>query len=162
MTSGARMLGRQVVEEGSGLPLGVVADVLFDDDCQKVMGLLIERRRLRRRRHAVIAFDALCSCSDGTIVAAAGTALAVRASWTRALPSTAAIQGKALITSVGDVLGTIADVAFDEHDGRVIAFDIQQRTDAASYHRTLVRPSGTMVVGDVIVLQPGPSSPSRH
>jgi uncharacterized protein YrrD len=157
-----RLLGRAVVEEGSGLPLGVVADVLFDDDCEQVVGLLIERRRLRRRRHAVIAFDALCSCSDETLVAAAGTALTVRESWTRALPSTAAIQGKALITAAGNVLGTIADIAFDEHDGRVVAFDVRGRTDEIVYRRTLTRPPGTMVVGDVIVLQHGPLSSRCH
>jgi uncharacterized protein YrrD len=156
-----QMLGRQVVEEGSGAPLGVVSDVLFDDDCQQVVGVLIERRRLRCR-HAVIAFDALCSCVDETIVAAAGAALAVRQSWTRALPSTAAMQGKALMTSLGDVLGIIADVAFDEHDGRVIAFDIQQRSEDVCRHRRLARPLGAMVVGDVILLHHRPASPFSH
>jgi uncharacterized protein YrrD len=160
MTSGMRMLGREVVEEGSGEALGVVADVLFDDDCQQVLGLLVQRRR-SRRRHVVIAFEALSRCTDDTIVAAAGTALAVRESWTRALPSTAAMQGKALITAVGDVLGTITDVAFDEQDGRVVAFDVHHRTDDVSRRRTLARPCGTMVIGDVIVLQhiPLPSCP---
>lgn len=162
MTSGMRMLGRHVVEEGSGTRLGVVSDVIFDDDCQQVLGVLVERHRVRRRRHAVIAFDALRSCSDDTIVATAGTALAVRESWTRALPSTVAFQGKALITSAGDVLGAIADVAFDEHDGRVMAFDIQQRTDTVSRRLRLARPVGTIVMGDVIVLQHGPSSPCWH
>jgi uncharacterized protein YrrD len=157
-----RLLGRHVVEEGSGVPLGVVADVLFDDDCEQVVGLLIERRRLRRRRHAVIAFDALCSCSDEALVAASGTALTVRQSWVRALPSTAAIQGKALITAAGDVLGTIADIAFDEHDGRVVAFDVRWRTDAIAHQCTLTRPPGTMVIGDVVVLQHGPSSSRCH
>jgi len=161
VTSGMRLLGRPVIEEGSGSLLGVIADVLLDDDCQQVVGVLVEQRRLRRR-HAVIAFEALCRCSDEAVVAAAGTALSVRESWTHTLPSTTALQGKALITSAGGVLGIIADVAFDEYDGRVTAFDVQQRTESQSRRRTLARPDGTMVVGDVVVLQHGPASPTWH
>ena len=151
MTTGMEMLGRPVIEEGTGRTLGLITDVLLDDGCRRVVGLVAERRRPLRRR-ILIAFDAVRVFGPEVVIAAGPRRSSLD---DRSTPGRdgAAVEGKPVVTDDGHVLGAVSDVLFDERDGQVTGFEVRQLTPRCLSRRRAVLPAHVpLVVADVIIV----------
>lgn len=149
MTTGIEMLGRDVVDERTGRTVGRVADMLFDDECRRVVGVVAERRLSRRR--TVIGAAAVRAYGPRVMVESIETT-PVSSDEPVATASTS-VEGKPVVTSSGRVLGTVVDVVFNEADGRVTGFDVRDWAPGRSCRRRRLLPVNVpLAVGDVIIV----------
>jgi uncharacterized protein YrrD len=148
MKAGIQLLGQEVVD-GTGRSLGSVADILFDDDGRRVIGLVIEQRRLLARER-VVPFERIHEFRRDTIVARP-CRLASRQGTDS--PSAGALEGKPVVTASGRLLGTVRDVYFDEDSGRVIAYEVSSWAPRRiCRRRSLLYLHSRPIVGDIIIL----------
>jgi uncharacterized protein YrrD len=123
MSAAMDLVGYDVIDEGSQRLIGTVTDVLFDDDCRRVLALVALDHV--RRGWSAIAFDDIQAFREGAIVArvalrgSAATTAAAQAA------TSGSLQGKPVVTVKRRYLGTLNDVYFDQRSGRVIAFEVR-------------------------------------
>jgi uncharacterized protein YrrD len=145
------ILGRPVVEARSRRALGVVTDVLLDDDCRNVVGVVVERRRIRRAR-LVVAFEAVRAfCAD--VIIASHPARSSADDPAPMTPGSGSVEGKPVVTDGGRVVGAVTDVVFDERDGRVRSFEVREWAPRRICRRRMLLPAHVPIaVGDVIIV----------
>ena len=154
MRAGMDLLGNEVVEEDTRKSIGSVTDVLFDDGCRHVVALVTERRRLLPRRR-VIAFDQIRAfCPE--VVVAQPIPFSPHPVAVPTEPSSGSLEGRPVVSAAGDYLGAVSDVFFDEHTGRVTAFELTFRGPRHMCRRRTLLPADLrVIIGDGIVLGPG-------
>jgi uncharacterized protein YrrD len=156
MQAGKDILGRAVIGAGSGRLLGAVIDVLFDDSGGHVSGLVFQGvTRRSTGRTSIIPFGCVQQFGKDAIAVTERPVQAVD----RALgtPSGGALEGKPVISARGRLLGTVRDVIFDEHSGRVVAYQLASWSPRhMCRRRSVVSLLRSAVVGDVIILGEAP------
>jgi uncharacterized protein YrrD len=154
MRAGIQLLGQAVVDAATGHSLGSVADLLFDDEGRRVTGLVVERRRLLSRPR-VVPFERIHAFDRDAIVATSCHVAGQRAS---DLPSAGALEGRPIVTAGGRLLGTLRDVYFDEHTGRVMAYEVSSLAPRRICRRRRVLYLHSQpIVGDIIILARRPA-----
>lgn len=142
MRAGLQVLGLPIVDE-SGQHVGTVADMLFDDECRRVIGLVMHRRQSRSRR-SFVEFDVVRAIRDDVVIAAVDLRRASRVAVNRP------VQGKTVISNSGRYVGTIRDVYFDENTGDVCGYEVSPSAGTAA---TALLPSRVPIMGDVLVVE---------
>jgi uncharacterized protein YrrD len=125
MMTGGELLGLPAIADESGHRVGVVADVLFDDRCNRVLGVVVAGR-LPFVTRRVIGFSDIQSMREDAIVVSDGSVLrAPRAEELEAITRRrGSMQGKPVVSKTGRFIGQVADVLFDEDSGEVVGFTI--------------------------------------
>lgn len=162
MRAGFEVVGLPVYDQ-RGRQTGTVRDMLFDDAGQQVIGMLVERGRVRSRTEVIPFRQVQVIRSDAVI---AGTAAA--AALDTGMRADGSLQGKIVVSQVGQFLGTIHDVYFDEQTGAVHAYEVAAPSGAGAGPRRMLIPTHNgPSIGDVMVVPhpaftPADAHPRRH
>jgi len=154
MKTGGELLRLPAVADESGRRIGTVVDVLFDDGCTRVLGLVIGGRGLFASRR-VIGFSDIQSFSDHTIVVRhESVPRAPRADEVTAMAKPRrSMQGKPVVSRKGRYLGQVADVLFDEDSGQVIGFAVGEPARSGRWRPRVVLPTDlNPIVGRDVVI----------
>ena len=123
MKAGADVLGI-AIRADNGRRIGTVHDVLFDDACSRVVGLVV-RSGLVFRTRQVVGFTEVQDISPRAVVVAGAKPRRPSPDEVAAMSTDRrSIQGRAVVTRGGEHLGTVRDVLFDEESGRVLGFEV--------------------------------------
>ena len=142
-------MGQRVIAAASGRGIGAVIDVVFDEACGRVTGFRVKTPR-RFRAARIIAFEQVRAFRADTIVVDASAPVRA-AGVTRGRRAThGGIRGKAVIDADGRVFGVVSDVVFDEGSGRILAYELLGRDQAAP--AAVLELRGPVVIGDVVVV----------
>jgi uncharacterized protein YrrD len=152
MKTGADVLGI-AIKADDGRRIGTVQDLLFDDRCSRVLGLVMRSGYVFRTRQvvgfsevqeirptAVVVADAHPRRPDPDEIAALGT-------------DRHSMQGKPVVTREGEYIGAVRDVLFDEESGRVLGFEVAYpKANGLPRRRTGIRADLASVVSDAVVV----------
>jgi uncharacterized protein YrrD len=154
MRTGGELLGLPAVADRSGRRLGVIVDVLFDDRCTRVIGVVIRRGRLFGR-HEVIGFSAITTvdCS-AVLVGDRSVARAPTPEEVHAMSvNRRAMQGKPVVSRRGTYMGQVADVLFNEGTGDVVGFTLGEPARAGRRRPRAILPADlNPVIGRDVVI----------
>ena len=123
MKAGADVLG-VAINADDGQRIGKVHDLLFDDRCSRVTGLVV-RSGLVFRTSRVIGFSQVQAIGPDAVTVAIANARPPNADEVAALGSgRRSMQGRPVVTRGGEYLGAVRDVLFDEDSGLVLGFEV--------------------------------------
>lgn len=128
MRKGKSIIGLQATSETDGTELGAVKDLIFDQNTDEVIGLLISDKELFGMIDAqVIPWNQVRAIgSRAVMVANAGSK--VRAGdeprINAILDRNTALSGTRIRSMDGDDLGTFADLYLDEQTGRILGYEV--------------------------------------
>ena len=155
MKTGADVLGI-AIKADDGRRIGTVQDLLFDDRCSRVLGLVMRSGFVFRTRQ-VVGFSEVQEISPSAVVVAGATLRRPVPDEIAALGTDRqSMQGKPVVTRGGEYLGAVRDVLFDEESGRVLGFEVAYpRADGQTRRRAgvrtdLARVSDALVVSDAL------------
>jgi len=157
MRKAKSLLGLSVITHNDGKNLGTVRDLIFSDNSQKLLALLLSDRELFGMIDAVcvpwnqvreIGADALMVESEDSQQKVHADALIAESYDARHT-----IDGKTLTTDQGEKVGSVSDLYLDD-SGYVTAFEISGGlfADALGGKRYLAMPSTLTVGPDVIIV----------
>ena len=154
MRSGGELLGLPAVADGSGRRIGTVADVLFDDACTRVLGVVVRRGRVFTDRR-VIGFSDITTIDRGALMVRDESAS--RAPTADEIGAMAknrrSMQGKPVVSRTGSYVGQVADVLFDESSGDVVGFAVGEPARTGRWRPRAVLPADlNPVVGRDVVI----------
>jgi len=154
MKSGGELLGLPAIGHDSGRRIGIVADVLFDDECTRVIALVVRCGRVLRHRY-VIGFSDIISLDDGAVAIRDESALRAPTGdeITAMTTNRRSVQGKPVVSPAGRYLGQVADILFDERSGNVVGFAVGEPVRAGGWRPRSVLPADlSPVVGRDVVI----------
>ena len=125
MQKGKEVIGRKIVTLDSGERVDSVRDLIFDEQGNHVLALLIDEGGWFHAAR-VIPFTSVKSIGeDAVMIASADDVVSARddATIAAAMESKSGLAGLNLLTSDGKELGRIADVFFDETSGQVVGYE---------------------------------------
>jgi uncharacterized protein YrrD len=152
MKAGADVLGMAIQAE-DGRRIGTVVDLLFDDRCSRVLGLVMRSGHVFRTRQ-VVGFSEVQEISPSAVVIADPNPRRPNADEVAALGTNRrSMQGKPVTTGEGHYLGAVRDVLFDEESGRVLGFEVAYpEATGQPRRRTGVRADLASVVSDAVIV----------
>ena len=152
MKTGADVLGVPI-QSDDGHSIGTVMDLLFDDRCSRVLGLVMRSGYVFRTRQ-VVGFSEVQAIRPNAVVVAGANPRRPNPDEVAALGADRrSMQGKPVVTREGQYLGAVKDILFDEESGRVLGFEVAY-PDASrrARRRTGVRADVAGVVSDAVIV----------
>ncbi len=157
MRKAKSLLGLSVITHADGKNLGTVRDLIFSDNSQKLLALLLSDRELFGMIDAMcvpwnqvreVGSDALMVESDQSLQKVHADAIVAESYDARH-----SIDGKQLTTDQGEKVGYVSDLYLDD-SGYVSAFEVSGGlfADALGGKRYLAMPSSVTVGQDVIIV----------
>jgi uncharacterized protein YrrD len=146
MKAGLDVVGLPLVD-GEGHRVGTVRDLVLDDGGRQVLGVMLERGWLRRRRQFV-ALDQVQSIRRDRVAAQRDDPEA-------APPPRAngSLTGTLAVSRAGRYLGVVGDVYFDERTGEVGAYEIvQPERPSGAARKRIVPTEACPAIADVLVV----------
>jgi uncharacterized protein YrrD len=125
MLKGKEVIGRKIVTLDGGEKLDSVRDLIFDQEGNRVLALLIDEGGWFHAAR-VIPFSSVKSVGeDAVMITSSADVVSARDDTTisEAMNSKTGLAGLSLMTTDGRDLGRIADVFFDEASGQVIGYE---------------------------------------
>ena len=125
MLKGKDIIGRKIVTLDGGEKLDSVRDLIFDEQGNRVLALLIDEGGWFHAAR-VIPFTSVKSVGeDAVMIGSADDVVSAQgdATLAAAMESKSGLAGLNLITTDGKDLGRIADVFFDEVSGQVVGYE---------------------------------------
>ena len=125
MLKGKDIIGRKIVTLDGGEKLDSVRDLIFDEQGNRVLALLIDEGGWFHAAR-VIPFTSVRSVGeDAVMIGSADDVVSAQgdATLAAAMESKSGLAGLNLITTDGKDLGRIADVFFDEVSGQVVGYE---------------------------------------
>jgi uncharacterized protein YrrD len=152
MKTGADVLGI-AIKSDDGRRIGTVQDLIFDDRCSRVLGLVMRSGFVFRTRQ-VVGFSEVQEISPSAVVVADANPRRPDPDEIAGLGTDRqSMQGKPVITREGEYLGAVRDVLFDEESGRVLGFEVAYpKANAQLRPRTDVRADLASAVSDAVVV----------
>jgi uncharacterized protein YrrD len=146
MKAGLEVVGLPLVT-GDGHQVGTVRDLVLDDGGRQVLGVMLERGWLRRRRQFVALHQVQAIRRDRVV------AQGDEAEGAPPPRANGSLTGKLAVSRTGRYLGVVGDVYFDERTGEVGAYEIvrpERPSGAAS--KTIVPAGACPAIADVLVV----------
>jgi uncharacterized protein YrrD len=153
MKAGADVLGMPI-KANDGRRIGTVTDLVFDDQCSRVLGLVMRCGYVFRTRQ-VVSFSEVQDISPSAVLVADANPRRPNPDEVASLGADRrSMQGKAVVTRQGGrYLGSVRDVLFDETNGRVLALEVAYpSTSAIGGRRTAIPAHLTYVIPDGVVV----------
>ena|GEM_PF-2337658 len=159
MRRGRDVIGISVVEPGAGRPLGTVDDILFAPD-GRVLALLVTPSKGLVRRRVPVPVEAFEVLEDGRAELSKERFIAFKDARIAGIAARGepdgrpvGLCGKALRTSEGKELGTIADVVLDGPRFALWGFEVSDGIVMDLLDgRPVVEAAGAKIDGDAVVL----------
>ena len=128
MRKGKSIIGLQATSETDGAELGAVKDLIFDQNTDEVIGLLISDKELFGLIDAqVIPWNQVRAIGSKAVMVA-GPDAKIRAGddprISAILDRNTALSGTRIRSMDGDDLGTFADLYLDEQTGRILGYEV--------------------------------------
>jgi uncharacterized protein YrrD len=145
MKAGLDVVGLPLVD-GNGQQVGRVRDLVLDDRGRQVLGVMLERGWLRRRRQFIALHDVQAIRRDRVVATPDPYA---------APPERAdgSLTGKVAVSRVGRYVGVVGDVYFDERTGEVTAYEIiPPERQSGQRRRKIVPVEACPAIADVMVV----------
>jgi len=118
------LIGRPVLELGSGKYLGEAREVIVDLISASVVGIVVERGRWVRSSW-ILPLESVLACGDGAITVESEDALIPRAEYRQRRGSSEhQLVGKRVLDEGGRDLGTLDDIFFDPATCAVTGYQI--------------------------------------
>ena len=123
MKTGADVLG-VAIKADDGHRIGTVQDLLFDDTCSRVLGLVVRSGFVFRVRQ-VVGFSEVQEIGPNAVIVAGANPRRPTPDEVAALGTDRrSMQGRPVVSRRGEYLGAVRDVLFDEESGRVLGFEV--------------------------------------
>jgi uncharacterized protein YrrD len=122
MRAAKDFVGHDVIEDGSERLIGNVTDVLFDDDCRRVLAFLA-RDRLHGGWYA-IAFEDVRAFRERAILVRLTLEGLAAASAAAQAASRGSLQGTPVVCVQRRYLGTLNDIYFDQRSGHIVRYEV--------------------------------------
>jgi len=157
---GKDLLGLMVVGHADGTQLGRVKDMIFDQETDQVVALVLSDKDLFGLIDAqIVPWHQVRSVgSDVILVESSESKLRLQDDeCMRDLANReTSLSGTQIITTEGQHLGTLADMCIDEASGRVVGYEVSGGfvTDTLRGKKFLPAPPGLLVGKDVAVAPP--------
>ncbi len=125
MLKGKEVIGRRVVTLDGGERLDSVRDLIFDEQGNHVLALLIDEGGWFHSARVIPFGNVRSVGEDAIMVGSAADVVSAKDDpvLTEAMNSKTGLAGLNLLTTDGKALGRIADVFFDEISGRVVGYE---------------------------------------
>ena len=166
MQKGKEVIGRKIVTLDSGERVDSVRDLIFDEQGNHVLALLIDEGGWFHAAR-VIPFTSVKSIGeDAVMIASADDVVSARddATIAAAMESKSGLAGLNLLTSDGKELGRIADVFFDETSGQVVGYEATGGlfSDLSSGRTFVPAPESVTIGAEAAIVPPSVAvAPSR-
>lgn len=160
MRKAKSLLGLKIVTQTEGRDLGTVRDLIFSDQSQRLIALLLTDRDLFGMIDATavpwneirqIGRDALMVTGENAVTKVHGDAILAEA-----FDARNSLDGKQITTDGGENLGHISDLYIDD-SGHVLAYEVSGGLFSNIYNgkRYLERPVGVTVGEDAVIVPHG-------
>ncbi|GGJ74980.1 PRC-barrel domain-containing protein [Deinococcus aquiradiocola] len=125
MLKGKEVIGRRIVTLDGGERLDSVRDLIFDEQGNHVLALLIDEGGWFHSARVIPFGNVRSVGEDAIMVGSAADVVSAKDDpvLTEAMNSKTGLAGLNLLTTDGKALGRIADVFFDEISGRVVGYE---------------------------------------
>ena len=126
MRKANELIGKTIVQQGSGDRIATVYDVVVDDEVRRVVALLIQTGGWLRDAR-VVPWTRITGIGD-VILVGGDAPVIVKASDTEIadqVKQNVRISGTAIVTDGGERIGTVGDLFIDD-DGRVLGYEVKQ------------------------------------
>lgn len=150
------LIGQRVISLADGQPLGTVKDVVISDDSDAVSALVLDEGGLLAARRVISLAEVSSYGRDAIVIERDGPAVEASEAADLDADPRRALGGMKVFSSTGDELGTIADVYFEETDGRIVGFELSagMMSDVASGRRFLAIEDLDQVGKDIVYVRP--------
>jgi uncharacterized protein YrrD len=148
------IVGKPIVSAATGQKLGAVADLLLDESCHSVVGLVVRDGWMAAER--VLPYDDVQTIGPDAVIARSAGELIDRRRWReRAVPAARASRftGRRVVTEGGRILGIVSELLIDERTGRVDGYRIAGRKGPLAPHSLLTQVEDLRVGPDAIVVR---------
>jgi uncharacterized protein YrrD len=157
MRKGSDILGKTVVAYDSGRWVSQVKDLIFDQDSNQLLGLLVRESGWFSDAE-VIPFQGIQAIGSDTIIVPAESAI-IRASQLpevkRILERNNILKGTHIMTTDGRDLGKMIDLYFDEQTGVIEGYEVSGGLFADAYSgRSYVPVPHTLRIGENVAFVP--------
>lgn len=126
MRKGKTLIGQSIVSFAEGRKLDSVKDLLMSQNNDSIVALLVDEGGLMSSSR-VVPLEAVKSFGRDAVViddAQAVTTASADPEVKAILNRNDQLLGKKVLTDTGDALGGIADIYFDDSDGRILGFEV--------------------------------------
>jgi uncharacterized protein YrrD len=126
MRKGKNVIGQPVLSFADGRRLDTVKDLVLSGNDDSVLALLVDEGGLLSSSR-VVPFEAIRSFGrDAVVIEDAQSIVSASNSKeiNRILNRDEKLLGKKVVTDTGDGLGSISDMYFDDHTGRILGFEV--------------------------------------
>jgi len=157
MRKGSQVIGKPVVTFDSGERVVSVKDVLFDQDTNQIVGLLVDEGGLFNKAKIVRWQDVEALGPDAVIIHSREMLMTAESvpDVNSILQRNNVTKGTKLMTTDGRDLGSIADLYFDEDSGRVNGYEVSGGIFAdAMSGRSFVPAPDTLQIGEDVAFVP--------
>jgi len=118
------VVGLSVIDSETGKELGLVSDLLFDEQAH-LKGILLEENSWLRRKRFVAKRDLTIEPEQVMVSSKQLQHLSKEhLDWTSINSSTKSLQGRPLITPSGSELGWVTNVYFQEEMGTIVGYEL--------------------------------------
>lgn len=157
MYKGRELIGKPVVSYDAGEKFDIVEDLIFDQDSNQLLGLLVQEpgwfkgaRILLLKDVKAIGLNAIIATSKEAI-ARAGKLPAI----SRILEHNTILKGTHIMTVSGRDLGVVVDLYFDEQTGHIEGYEVSGGLFADAYSgRSFVPALQTLKIGRDVAFVP--------
>jgi uncharacterized protein YrrD len=134
MIQGKSLLGRSLVGQNDGKVLGTVKDLIFAHDSDEIVALVLADKDLFGLIDAIVVPWRLVRSISGDVIMVENAAAMMKLHEdprTRELTQNPAnresvLSGTKVLSSSGEVLGTLADMCIDEKTGKVLGYAVSK------------------------------------
>ena len=150
MRKGTDIIGKNVIAMDTGEKLDTISDLIFDQNTNQLLGFVVdeggwfsEAKVLPLQNVQTIGPDAILIANRGGVVESTRVP-AIQ----QILQRNNILKGTKVMTTDGRDLGTLADLYFDEHTGRIEGYDVSGGVFADAYSgRSFVPATHTFNIG---------------
>jgi uncharacterized protein YrrD len=157
MLKGRDILGKPVVSYQTGERIDTVKDLVFDQNNNQLLGLLLEEAGWLRSAKAVLLKNVQAIGPDAVIVPSKDSIVNVNdiAILDNILKHNNILKGTHIMTTDGRDLGTMIDLYFDEQTGSVEGYEVSGGLFADAYSgRSFVPAIQTLKIGEDVAFVP--------
>jgi uncharacterized protein YrrD len=157
MLKGRDILDKPIVSYDTGERFDKVKDLIFDQDNNQLLGLLIEESKLFRSAKVILLKDVKAIGPDAVIVPSKDSVVSSSEITVieQILKRNNILKGTRIMTTDGRNLGSMIDLYFDEHNGSVEGYEVSGGLFADAYSgRSFVPAIQTLKIGEDVAFVP--------
>ncbi len=164
MITGKTLLGRSIVGQNDGKIIGHVRDLIFDNENNEILALVVADKDLFGLIDALIVPWRLVKNFNGDAIMVESSASLMKlhqdprtyAVTQNPTSHESVLSGTKVLSSTGEVLGTLADMCIDENSGHVLGYAVSKGfiSDTLRGKKFVPAPPGLSLGRDAAIATP--------